>query len=255
MPQPERLRRARSFAGVADEYERGRPGYPAEAIDWALGPAPLDVLDVGAGTGKLTHAIAAAGHRVTAVEPLAEMRELLAAGVPGAHLLEGTAERLPLADASVDAVVAGAAFHWFDQERALLEIGRVLRPGGALALLGNSLDHAVPWQAELRQILGPATPSRPGHWPDHDRLLALFAEVADGSFPHVLPIDLPRLRDYATSRSGFAVLAAAVRAERLAEIDALWERTPELAGGAGAELHWITRVRRCRGLCASTGSE
>lgn len=248
MAQPERLRRARSFAGVADEYERGRPGYPAGAIDWALDPVPLDVLDVGAGTGKLTRAVAAAGHRVTAVEPLAEMREPLEAGVPGAHVLEGTAERLPLDDASVDAVVAGAAFHWFDQELALAEIGRVLRPGGALALLGNSLDYAVGWQAELRQILGPATPSRPGHWPDHERLLALFAEVAEESFPHSQPTDLARLRDYASSRSGFAVLSAPVRAARLADIDALWERTPELSGGAGAELRWITRVRRCRGL-------
>ncbi len=169
-------------------------------------------------------------------------------------MLEGTAERLPLDDASVDAVVAGAAFHWFDQERALVEIGRVLRPGGTLALLGNSLDHAVAWQAELRQILGPATPSRPGHWPDHERLLALFAVLAEGSFPHAQPIDLARLRDYASSRSGFAVLAPAVRAERLAEIDALWERTPVLSGSAVAELRWITRVRRCRGLRASTGS-
>ncbi len=248
MAQPERLLRARSFAAVADEYERGRPGYPAEAIDWALGTDPLDVLDVGAGTGKLTAAIAAAGHRVTAVEPLGEMRRLLEAAVPGAIVREGTAELLPVDDASADGVLVGAAFHWFDQERALVEIGRVLRPHGVLALLGNSFDPAVPWQAELRQILGPATLGRPGHWPAPDRLGALFTEVDDHSFPHSQPTDLARLRDYASSRSGFAVLEEAARAERLAEIDALWERTPELSSGSGAELRWLTRVRRCRGL-------
>lgn len=249
MAQPERLLRARSFATVADEYERGRPGYPAEAIGWALGTEPLDVLDVGAGTGKLTAAVAAAGHRVTAVEPLEEMRKLLEATVPDAIVREGTAERLPIDDASVDGVVVGAAFHWFDQERSLVETGRVLRPHGVLALLGNSFDPEVPWQAELRQILGPATLGRPGHWPTPESLGALFAEVDDGSFPHSQPTDLARLRDYASSRSGFAVLEEDVRAERLAEIDALWERTPELA--TGAELRWITRVRRCRGLRAA----
>ena len=233
---------------MADEYERGRPGYPAEAIEWALGTEPLEALDVGAGTGKLTAAVAAAGHRVTAVEPLEEMRKLLEATVPEALVREGMAELLPLDDASVDGVVVGAAFHWFDQERALVEISRVLRPHGVLALLGNSFDPAVSWQAELRRILGPATLGRPGHWPAPDSLGTLFAEVDDGSFPHSQPTDLARLRDYASSRSGFAVLEDAVRAERLGEIDALWERTPELASSSGAELRWLTRVRRCRGL-------
>jgi SAM-dependent methyltransferase len=247
MAKPERLLRARSFATVAEEYERGRPGYAAEAIDWALGTDPLDVLDVGAGTGKLTAALAAAGHRVTAVEPLEEMRGLLEATAPAADVREGTAEHLPLDGASADAVVVGAAFHWFDQQRALVEIGRVLRPGGTLALFGNSFDSTVSWQAQLRQILGAGTLGRPGHWPEPDSLGSLFAEVDDGTFPHSQPTDRARLRDYASSRSGFAVLAEAVRSERLAEIDALWERTPELASAAGPTLRWITRVRRCRG--------
>jgi SAM-dependent methyltransferase len=248
MTEPERLQRARSFAVVANEYEHGRPGYPAAAIEWALGAQPLDVLDVGAGTGKLTQAVAAAGHRVIAVEPLAEMRALLEAGVPGAEVLAGKAEQLPLGDASVDAVVAGAAFHWFDQEPALAEIGRVLRPGGTLALLGNSFDTAVPWQGELRQILGPATLGRPGHWPEPDHLTKLFTAVDEETFPHSGPMDLPKLRDYASSRSGFAVLAPEVRAERLGEIDSLWERTPELS--SGGEMRWLSRVLRCRGLRA-----
>ena len=100
-----RGRRARSFGTVADEYERGRPGYAAEAIRWLLGEQPLHVLDLGAGTGKLTAALLAAGHDVTAVEPLEPMRERLAARLPAALALEGSAEALPLRDSSVDAVL------------------------------------------------------------------------------------------------------------------------------------------------------
>jgi SAM-dependent methyltransferase len=248
MPTEERRRRARSFASVAWEYDRGRPGYPAQAIEWALGADPLDVLDIGAGTGKLTEAVVAAGHRVTAVEPLAEMRAVLESRVPAARVLEGTAERLPLGDRSVDAVAVGAAFHWFDQRAALAEIARVLRPGGALAVFGNSFDTSRPWVARLREILGPATLGRPGHWPDADRLEGLFADVQDAAFAHVQAIDLAQLRDYASSRSGFAVLAPEERSARLAEIDALWEQTGELAGHATGELPWSTRVRRARGL-------
>src|SRR5262249_35162816 len=152
---------------------------------------------LGAGTGKLTAAVAEAGHRVLAVEPLAEMRERLSERVPDALVLDGTAEEVPLQAASVDAVVVGAAFHWVDQERALAEIPRVLRPAGVLALLGNSFDSTAAWQTELREILGGATLGRPGHWPEQERLLAGFEEVSDGQFPHSQPIDLPRLRDYA----------------------------------------------------------
>jgi SAM-dependent methyltransferase len=126
-PTPGKSERARSFARVATEYERGRPGYPRAAIEWLLGVEPLEVLDLGAGTGKLTAALLEAGHRVIAVEPLAEMREILTARQPRARALAGSAERLPLEDASVDAVTVGAAFHWFDQDLALAEIARVRR--------------------------------------------------------------------------------------------------------------------------------
>src|SRR5579875_999780 len=156
-----RAARASSFAGVAEEYDRGRPGYPREAIAWLLGGAsaandgPLEVLDLGAGTGKLTEALLAAGHRVVAVEPLAQMREILAARAPAARVLGGAAEALPLADASVDAVAVGAAFHWFERDAALAEIARVLRAPGVLGLLGNAFEISEPWVARVRAILGP----------------------------------------------------------------------------------------------------
>lgn len=120
-----------------DDYERGRPGYPVEAVDVAEVPASSSVLDLGAGTGKLTRLLLTRFARVAAVEPADAMRLRLAALCPDADALAGSAEAIPLAGASVDAVFAAEAFHWFDGERALAEIARVLRPYGALVLMWN----------------------------------------------------------------------------------------------------------------------
>jgi SAM-dependent methyltransferase len=240
-----RVERSRSFARVADEYERGRPGYPREAIDWLLGGNPLDVLDVGAGTGKLTDALSGAGHRVVAVEPLEEMRELLTSHLPTVRALAGSAEQVPLEDASVDAVAVGAAFHWFEQSATLAEIARVLRPGGVLGLLGNAFDPSVPWVARVREILGPPAIERRGHWPSVVDLQERFAEVEDREFPHEQHIDRATMRDLASSRSSLAVMAPAQREQVLARLDRLWEQEPELIGHDDAMLPWRTRVRRC----------
>jgi SAM-dependent methyltransferase len=247
-PAPSKTERARSFARVATEYERGRPGYPRAAIEWLLGVEPLEVLDLGAGTGKLTAALLDAGHRVTAVEPLVEMREILTARLPRARALAGSAERLPLADASVGAVTVGAAFHWFDQDLALAEIARVLRPPGILGLLGNGFETATPWVARVREILGPPAIERPGHWPSAERLCERFVEVDEREFPHSQPIDQARLRDLASSRSNLATMSDANRRTVLERLDRLWEQEPELAGRRDAELPWRARIRRCRGL-------
>jgi SAM-dependent methyltransferase len=155
---------AQGFDGVADEYERGRPGYPAAAVA-ALGlPDGARVADVGAGTGKLTRALVAAGLDVVAVEPLDGMRARLAAELPGVEALPGTAEALPLADASVDAVACGDCFHWFEPEPTARELARVIRPGGTLAILFNTpARHAeLPWGAELTAILEEVRPEHPG---------------------------------------------------------------------------------------------
>ncbi len=248
MPVPDRERRARSFGTVVQEYQRGRPGYPRAAIDWVLGQRPLTVLDLGAGTGKLSAAVLAAGHSVIAVEPLAEMREVLCATLPQVQTLDGRAEHLPLAAGSVDAVVAGAAFHWFEQGPALAEIGRVLRKPGILGLLGNSFDTSLPWAAELRQILGRPAIERPRHWPPIETLQEHFSEVEDRRFPHTQPVDLARLRDLALSRSSLAIQDPDTRELTLARVDELWEHDPELAGRDEASLHWLARVRRCRTL-------
>jgi SAM-dependent methyltransferase len=247
-PAASRAERASSFARVAGPYDRGRPGYPREAIEWLLGADPLDVLDLGAGTGKLTAALLDAGHRVIAVEPLAEMRAILTSSLPAAHALAGSAERLPLADGSVDAVTVGAAFHWFDQGVALAEIVRVLRPPGVLGLLGNGFDTSLAWVAHVREILGPPAIEKPGHWPSGEDLGELFAEVEDREFPHRQRIDRASLRDLASSRSSLAIMSDAEREAVLASLDLLWEQEPELVGHDDAPLPWRARVRRCRRL-------
>jgi ubiquinone/menaquinone biosynthesis C-methylase UbiE len=247
-PTASKAERARSFARVADEYDRGRPGYPREAIEWLLGAQPLDVLDIGAGTGKLTDALLQAGHRVIAVEPLAQMRAILAEALPAAQALDGTAEALPLADASVDAVTVGAAFHWFDERAALAEIARVLRPPGLLGLLGNRFDTSPQWVAHVREILGPPAIQRPGHWPSLKDLSELYAEVEDREFPHEQRVDRASLRDLASSRSTLATMPAGEREQVLASLDRLWLQEPELIGRTDVLLPWHARVRRCRKL-------
>jgi ubiquinone/menaquinone biosynthesis C-methylase UbiE len=250
-----RQQRASSFARVAGEYDRGRPGYPREAIEWLLGDEPLDVLDLGAGTGKLTSALLAAGHRVLAVEPLAEMRAILTSSLPDAQALAGTAEALTLADASVDAVTVGSAFHWFDERLARAEIARVLRPPGVLGLLGNAFDTSSAWVARVREILGPPAIQRPGHWPAVEDLREDYAEVEDREFPHEQLIGGASLRDLASSRSSLALMSADRREQVLASLDRLWEQEPELIGHAEVPLPWRTRVRRCRRLePGATGS-
>ena len=120
-----------------EDYERGRPGWPPEAVDVPELPAESTVLELGAGTGKLTRLLVRRFARVLAIEPAAEMRRLLVTNCPQAEALVGSAEQVPLPDASVDAVYAGEAFHKFDGERAVAEFARVLRPGGVLVLLWN----------------------------------------------------------------------------------------------------------------------
>ncbi|HSZ13963.1 MAG TPA: class I SAM-dependent methyltransferase [Solirubrobacteraceae bacterium] len=247
-PGLDRAQRATSFARVADEYDRGRPGYPREAIEWLLGADPLDVLDLGAGTGKLTAALLAAGHRAIAVEPLPEMRAILTTALPDARALAGTAEALPLEDASVDAVTVGAAFHWFDERAARAEIARVLRPPGVLGLLGNAFDTSKTWVAHVREILGPPAIQRRGHWPSVEDLGEDYEEIEDREFPHEQRVTLASLRDLASSRSSLAIMSTAERQRVLAQLDRLWAEAPELAGHTEATLPWRARVRRCRRL-------
>jgi SAM-dependent methyltransferase len=203
--------RATSFGARAAEYERGRPGYPEAALRWCLPLRGRQVLDLGAGTGKLTRGLLALGLEVTAVEPLAEMR----ARIPsGARTLAGTAEAIPLPEASVDAVFAGQAFHWFDHDRALAEIVRVLRPAGTVALLWNRLDDRVPWVAEIVSII-----EEPGDADERNRPYAGvpgLSEPEGRDFRHAMDADADVVLDRVVSSSAVIVMEEAARAAALA---------------------------------------
>lgn len=148
---------ATGFGRAADAYERGRPGYPREAIDHLVAELGLwdgtTVLDLAAGTGKLTRRLQATGATVIAVEPVPAMRRVLSETVPGVEVRDGTAESIPVADGALDAVTVAQAFHWFDARRALAEIHRALRPGGGLGLVWNSFDTSVGWVAALQALV------------------------------------------------------------------------------------------------------
>jgi SAM-dependent methyltransferase len=156
----ERDRFARSFGPVADAYERNRPLYAEAAVDWIAHRLPLrDVLDLAAGTGKLTRQLLARGANVVAVEPDPDMRATFRRVVPGVDILDGRAEAIPLADGAVDVVTVGQAFHWFDRDDALGEMHRVTRPGGGFALLWNRWSGDDPILAQLDEVLADRRPS------------------------------------------------------------------------------------------------
>ena len=152
----DRLLHGSSFGAAAAAYAEHRPGYAEAAVRWALEPVrdrqPARVADIGAGTGKLTTKLADLGAEVTAVEPDPQMLAELRRAMPAVRSVPGSAEQIPLPDASLDAVLAGQAMHWFDMGRALPEIARVLRPGGVLAGLWNVDDDRVGWVAGLAEI-------------------------------------------------------------------------------------------------------
>ncbi|HEY7380795.1 MAG TPA: methyltransferase domain-containing protein [Gaiella sp.] len=239
----ERRGRATSFALVADAYERARPGYPDEAVRWLAGPTPCDVVDLGAGTGKLTRSLVALEHRVTAVEPLQEMLDRLRRTVPDAVALAGGAEAIPLGDASADVVVCAQAFHWFDHAVALPEIARVLRPGGRLALVWNTRDDREPWVATLSEaVIGRETVE------DRDAAAPLasselFEPVERATFSLVQRLDRDTLLDLVLSRSYCAVQTEAERAPVLARAGRVFD---EHARDGVIELPYLTECFRAR---------
>jgi ubiquinone/menaquinone biosynthesis C-methylase UbiE len=219
----ERRGRAESFAEVADAYERARPGYPEEAVRWLVGEEPVDVVDLAAGTGKLTRSLVALGHRVTAVEPLPEMIAHLEAAAPGVPALTGTAESMPLPDASADAVTVAQAFHWFDHGPALVEIARVLRPEGTLAIVWNTRDDREPWVAQLsEEALGVESVRTVHDVVEPVRASGRFGAVEHASFALVQQLDRDLLLDLVLSRSYCAVMTPAERAPVMERVELIF---------------------------------
>jgi SAM-dependent methyltransferase len=219
------------FASAADVYERARPSYPQEAIDWlvaqtGLGPGRT-VVDLGAGTGKLTRLLLPTGARVVAVEPIAEMR----AHIAGAEVLEGTAEAIPVPDGSADVVAVAQAFHWFDHDRALPEIHRVLREGGSLALVWNMRDLDDPLQRGVEELLRGVRDDVPGQqlgaWRVPLAQSALFGGETAAEFDYEQRFTTDDLCDRVASTSFVAALPPVAREELLARVRELTQGIAE----------------------------
>jgi SAM-dependent methyltransferase len=181
---------SQGFGECSSAYEQGRPSYPPEAVTLVvkqLGISPgTTVIDLGAGTGKLTRLLLPTGARVIAIEPVGPMRETLARVVPEAEVHEGTAESMPLPDGTADAAVVGQAFHWFDAPSALAELARVLRPGGGLALLWNTMDESTAWVAEMLRVIAwhesPLPKYPDGPWQDAVQASERWTDVEHAQF-------------------------------------------------------------------------
>ncbi|MDQ2743915.1 MAG: methyltransferase domain-containing protein [Chloroflexota bacterium] len=240
---------AQAFDQVADAYERGRPSYPADAVAHLIQTFSISssstVLDLAAGTGKFTRLLVSSGARIIAVEPLEGMRAKLAAHNLAVEILSGSAEAIPVADASVDVVTIAQAFHWFANERALSEIHRVLRPGGGLALIWNRRDTTQPVQHALGALMEPYRGDVPTHhdadWRAIFNHTRLFTPLEEWSTPHTQKVDVPGLIDRVLSVSFMAVLPPASRTGVEHQIRDLTRDLP-----ARLTLRYTTDVYCCR---------
>jgi SAM-dependent methyltransferase len=240
------------FDRVSGEYARTRPDYPAEALDRLVAATGLtphsELLDLAAGTGKLTADLVARGLRVTAVEPLPRMRAQFERELPGVVVVDGTAEQIPFGDASFDAVCVAQAFHWFDPRAAVAEVARVLRPGGWLALLWNLWDLDDPMQTALDRIVGPlatgrirnlTTDSHPcGDWPAALAESPLFSAAERARFPHAVVLDAMATGERVASISQ---VQSAPERERDAAIASARELVAGLPGGRSS-FRYLTEL-------------
>lgn len=241
---------ATGFDRAAGHYERGRPDYPADAVAFLAGTLGIgpgrSVLDVGAGTGKFTRELVRFEAALTAVEPMPGMRAQFSERLPSVPLLDGTAEHLPVPDASVDAIACAQAFHWFDTAAAAREFARVLRPDGGLGLIWNVRDERVAWVKSLTAILdrydagGPR--GRSQAWRRPLEATGRFTPLEHREFSHVQRAPPETIVDRALSVSFIGVLPAAVQAQVAEEVRRLLARSPETAGRAIVDLPYRTDV-------------
>jgi len=240
----ETQRQARSFGDAASVYQAARPGYPAEAVAWLIGDAAR-VLDLGAGTGKLTEALVALDREVIAVDPVAEMLEELEVAVPGVPRILGTAEDIPLEDGSVDAVVAGQAWHWFIPSRAVPEIARVLRPGGVLGLVWNSRDTSVGWLKEAGEIMHERHDAS-ASFEQYVQIGPPFGPIEEHTVEWTARMTRQRFLDLVRSRSYFITSSPGSQRDTIARLEQLFSRHPDLAGRDQLEVPYRTRCFRAR---------
>jgi ubiquinone/menaquinone biosynthesis C-methylase UbiE len=232
--------RARSFGSVAEAYDRGRPGYPAEAVAWLAGGDAKVVLELAAGTGKLTRELVDQGHAVFATEPDEAMLEVLRRRVPEVSAKVATAESIPANDRSVDVVVVAQAFHWFDHGAALAEIARVLKPGGHLALVWNSRDERIPWVRRMGDILGRQDLDTSSS--DHVVQSEHFGFVEEATFKHWQEVNRETILDLARSRSTVTTMDDDEREDHLARVLAFYDDYGR--GMDGMRIPYVTRCYR-----------
>lgn len=237
-----RRAQATSFGVAADAYERGRPPYPAEAIDWLVPDHAARVLDLGAGTGKLTRQLLHRGLEVIAVEPSAGMRDQLRRAVPGVPVIGGKAEQIPLAAGSVDAILVAQAWHWVEPSLAVPEAARVLRPGGRLGLLWNRRVEEVPWVAELSTIMGSNRSPDAGR--QSPQIPAPFGPVERLNVEWIHHLSADAMIDWVASRSYVITLPGAQRESVLGQVRRLVTDHPALAGDSEIAIRMVTRCTR-----------
>jgi SAM-dependent methyltransferase len=229
---------AKSFGPAAEIYERGRPPYPEDALDWLLPEGRPRVRDLGAGTGKLTRQVHGRGLEVTAVDPSDGMLAELGRVLPGLPALVGSAEAIPLPDHAVDAVLVAQAWHWVDVGRAVPEVARVLAPGGRLGLIWNLRDEREDWVRELGRIMNSPETNR------RTTIGAPFGPVEVREFPWTHRIGREQIFDLVASRSAAILLPPADRAVLLDRVRDLLESHPDLTGRDQLDLPYITECAR-----------
>ncbi|MGI8507156.1 MAG: class I SAM-dependent methyltransferase [Solirubrobacteraceae bacterium] len=254
MTPPIHEQAATGFGRAGADYERGRPGYPEAAVttlarELGIGPGRV-VLDLAAGTGKLTRALSGSGAELIGVEPVTGMREQLVKAVPGARALDGTAERIPLPDGAVDAVLVAQAFHWFDAVAAAAEIHRVLRPGGGLGVIWNSWDESVPWvkqtQALVHEHVNNAPQQRTSPWAKRLAETRLFTALEQRTFPNVVHGDLDTLLARVASVSYIAALDEPARQRVLDAVREVVVTDPVTRDRCELAMPYTTHVTWCR---------
>lgn len=251
MSDSERLLRARrslSFGAQAAAYAEHRPDYPAEALHWGLAGSsfePKEILDLAAGTGKLTQGLREFGLDVTAAEPDARMLAELSRRFPAVIAIQGRAERIPLPDASMDAVFVGQAFHWFEPEAAVAEIARVLRPGGVLVALWNHDDDSVPWVAELAKLQGTPASRKWAKGAEPIPESPSFEPFERARFHHAHPRTAETLTETIATQSHVLVAEPEERDTVLRKIWEFLAATPETSTGE-FEMPIITTGIRAR---------
>lgn len=254
------LLKAPPYAGyeiVASAYEKGRPDYPETAIAHFITALKLEsgkqVVDLAAGTGKLSKALQESGVALVGVEPVLEMRKVFSRQLPEIPILEGTAEKIPLEDASIDCVVVGTAFHWFDGERALNEIARVLKPRGRLGLIWNIFDNHAAWVQEVRALLEREMPEQNRthdslEWKEAFDMSTRFGPLLHLSYSYCFPGTAQDVINRVFSAKVLGMLSAEKREEIVSRVLHILDTHPSTRGKETfdipyrIEIYWTQKL-------------